>query len=97
VEISNWVLGAYEDSFIKVVDWVNFDIGTFSILILINFSGQSEGGHRACFSWSFENSGIFNFFLKFQFTIFGLFLFCKANGARIVLCARWPRVVELSS
>ena len=38
MEISNWVFGAYDDSFKKVVDWVNLYIGTFFILILINFS-----------------------------------------------------------
>ena len=69
MEISNAGFGAYTDSFKKVVDWVNFDIETFSIVILINFSGQSEGQRRgslplrACFSRSFKNSGIFNFLI----------------------------------
>ena len=45
VEISNWVFGAYDDSFKKVVDWVNLYIGTF--FILINFSDQSEGRRRS--------------------------------------------------
>ena len=59
-------------------------------------AGDAAHCHLELASAGHSKTLVFSIFLKFQFTIFGLFLFCKANGARI-LCARWPRVVELSS